>query len=74
MSHQSIRTAAAWTILALLSLSLTLGAGIACTGGSEDDDVGGAYWSGPKVWEPVDIASLERVLPATGCTACPAPA
>ncbi len=36
-------------------------AGIACTGGSEDDDGGGAYWSGPKVWEPVDIASLERV-------------
>ena len=61
MSHQSIRTAAAWTILALLSLSLTLGAGIACTGDSEDADVGGAYWSGPQVWEPVDIASLERV-------------
>lgn len=49
----------------VLALLLTAVLGLAgCTGsevGPRAGGEGGAYWTGPAVWEPEDVASLERV-------------
>ncbi len=51
---------------ALLLAALAPGlAAAACTGGNQPSEDAGArntvYWAGPAVWEPEDLASLERV-------------
>ncbi len=51
MAHWNMRPRMA-LILAMMAITVSI---VACAG------QGVSYWSGPKTWEPVDVATLERV-------------
>ena len=65
MLHRRARSRIFWPVMAFLVLAIAIGAGFGCSNGAGSTDANapedGAYWTGPTIWEPEDVSSLERV-------------